>query len=131
MAHRHALAYLELAEQLDRAYDNELEEVLREQARQELDNWRAALEWSLNARGDLGLGQRLAGELYAAWTYFARREGRGWVSLAIECIDEGTPSKVIAKLNYTRARLASEFREVEVELTSSLIALELYARSRR
>jgi predicted ATPase/transcriptional regulator with XRE-family HTH domain len=126
VAQRHALAYLELAEQLDRAYDTELEDVLREQARQELDNWRAALEWSLNARGDLGLGQRLAGELYAAWTYFARREGRGWVSLAIECIDERTPSKVIAKLNYTRARLASEFREVEVELTSSLIALERY-----
>ena len=79
VAQRHALVYLDLAEQLERAYDTELEEVLREQARQELDNWRAALEWSLRARGDVVLGQRLAGELYAAWTYFARLEGRRWV----------------------------------------------------
>ena len=36
VAHRHALACLELAEQLERAYNNELEEVFREQGRQEL-----------------------------------------------------------------------------------------------
>ncbi|MGA7354420.1 MAG: helix-turn-helix domain-containing protein, partial [Candidatus Cybelea sp.] len=63
VAHRHALACLELAEQLERAYNNELEEVFLEQGRQELDNWRAALVWSLGARGDVALGQRLAGQL--------------------------------------------------------------------
>ncbi len=126
VAHRHALTCLVLAEQLERAYDTEFEAVLREQARQELDNWRAALEWSLGARGDVALGQRLAGELYPVWTLLSYLEGQRWVSSAIECIDERTPSKVIAKLNYTRARIASEFGEFEVELTSSQIALERY-----
>ena len=126
VAHRHALVCLDLAEQLERAYDNELEEVFLEQARQDLDNWRAALEWSLGARGDVALGQRLAGELDPAWPFFALLEGRRWVWSAIECIDERTPSKVIAKLNSTQARIASELGEFEVELTSSQIALERY-----
>ena len=126
VAHRHALACLELAEQLERAYNKELEEVFLEQARQELDNWRAALEWSLGARGDVALGQRLAGELDPAWPFVALLEGRRWVWSAIESIDERTPSKVIAKLNSTQARIASELGEFEVELTSSQIALERY-----
>ena len=126
VAHRHARACLELAEQLERAYDSESEGLLRDKAEQELDNWRAALEWSLGARGDVALGQRLAGELYPAWPFFAHLEGQRWVSLAIECIDERTPSKVIAKLNYTQTRIASELGEFEVELTSSQIALERY-----
>jgi predicted ATPase/transcriptional regulator with XRE-family HTH domain len=126
VAHRHALVCLDLAEQLERAYNNELEEVFLEQARQDLDNWRAALEWSLGARGDVALGQRLAGELDPAWPFFALLEGRRWVWSAIECIDERTPSKAIAKLNSTQARIASELGEFEVELTSSQIALERY-----
>ena len=126
VAHRHALVCLDLAEQLERAYNNELEEVFLEQARQDLDNWRAALEWSLGARGDVALGQRLAGELDPAWPFFALLEGRRWVWSAIACIDERTPSKVIAKLNSTQARIASELGEFEVELTSSQIALERY-----
>ncbi|MGC2407681.1 MAG: hypothetical protein WA431_14860, partial [Candidatus Cybelea sp.] len=126
VAHRHALACLELAEQLERAYNNELEEVFLEQGRQELDNWRAALEWSLGARGDVALGQRLAGQLDPAWPFVALLEGRRWVWSAIECIDERTPSKVIARLNSSQARIASELGEFEVELTSSQIALERY-----
>jgi predicted ATPase/transcriptional regulator with XRE-family HTH domain len=125
-AHRHALVCLELAEQLERAYDSESEGILRDEAEQELDNWRAALEWSLGARGDVALGQCLAGELYPAWPFFAHLEGRRWVSSAIECIDDRTPSKVIAKLNYTQTRIASELGEFEIELTSSQIALERY-----
>ncbi len=126
VAHRHARACLELAEQLDRAYDTELEGVWRDKAEQELDNWRAALEWSLGARADVALGQRLAGELDPAWPFFAHLEGQRWVSSAIECIDERTPSKVVAKLNYAQAGIASELGEFDVELTSSQIALERY-----
>ena len=126
VAHLHARACLELAEQLERAYDSEPEGLLRDKAEPELDNWRAALEWSLGARGDVALGQRLAGELYPAWPFFAHLEGRRWVWSAIGCIDERTPSKVIAKLNYAQTRIASELGEFEVELRSSQIALERY-----
>ncbi len=126
VGHRHARACLELAEQLERAYDSEPEGLLRDKAEQELDNWRAALEWSLGARGDVELGQRFVGELYPAWPFFAQLEGQRWVSSATERIDERTPSKVIAKLYYTQTRIASELGEFEVELTSSQIALERY-----
>jgi predicted ATPase/transcriptional regulator with XRE-family HTH domain len=126
VAHRHARTFLELAEQLERSYDSESEGLLRDRTEQELDNWRAALEWSLGARGDVALGRRLAGELYPAWPFFAHLEGQRWVSSAIECIDERTPLEVIAKLSYTQTIIASELGEFEVELTSSQIALERY-----
>ena len=112
-ARRHALVYLELAEQLERAYDSESEGILRDEIEQELDNWRAALEWSLGARGDVALGNAWQGNSHSL-VASRNLEGRRWVSSAIECIDDRTPSKVIAKLNYTQTRIASELGEFEL-----------------
>ena len=64
---RHALVCLELAERLERAFDSEVDAVWHALAREELNNWRAALHWALTERGDVLLGQQLVGKLNVAW----------------------------------------------------------------
>jgi hypothetical protein len=60
-ANRHAQAYLALAERLERVRDATNDPAWHAQAEAELDNWRAALEWTLDARREPIVGQRLAG----------------------------------------------------------------------
>lgn len=55
MAHRHASSYADFAERLRRAWDTTPDQPWISQAEAELENWRAALEWALGARGDVEL----------------------------------------------------------------------------
>ena len=126
VAQRHALAYLELAERFDRAYNTEFEGVWRGQSQRELDNWRTALQWALADRGDVVVGQRLAAKLAAVWCNFASLEGWRWIELAVELIDERTPSNVIARLNGAEAAIAPLLGELKVLLTSGESALVRY-----
>jgi predicted ATPase/DNA-binding XRE family transcriptional regulator len=126
VAEDHARAFLDVAEQLDAAYDTAADLVWTEHAREELDNWRAALEWALAARGDVVLGQRLVGELCMVWSLLAPAEGRRWVALALDLDDDGTPAIVRASIGYAGAGIANKLDENELELSSSGRALALY-----
>ena len=126
VAHRHVLACLELAERLDPAYDAEPDRVWRELAQDELDNWRAALEWALFDRGDVALGQQLVGALNVVWINVSPLEGRRWVTAALRLADEQTPTKVLASLAYAEATIAWRFREYNVQFTSSEVAIARY-----
>lgn len=123
VARRHALAYLELAERLDRTYDIELEEFCRAVAQEELDNWRAAMNWALTDCHDIVLGQRLVGELNVVWRNFATLEGRRWLLAALKVVDAQTPAIVLARLAYTEATIASILLEHDLQLTSSQRAI--------
>lgn len=125
-ARRHALVCLELAEQLERAFNSEADAVWRALAREELSNWRAALHWALTERGDVPLGQRLAGQLTLVWQYFARVEGRRWIALALELVGERTPPSVLASLAYAEATVAMLLREYNRQLSSALSAVARY-----
>ncbi len=122
VAQRHARAYLEVAEQLDGASDTRADS--RELLFPELDNWRAALEWALAARGDVALGQRLVG----VWQMDRRApvEARRWINLALDLVDEGTPAVVLARINYASASIAGVLYDAEMELASSEKAVALY-----
>jgi predicted ATPase/transcriptional regulator with XRE-family HTH domain len=126
VARRHALAYLELAEQLMRAYDATPERRWDSQASPELDNWRAALQWTLAARGDVVTGQRLVGVLLRVWTTFAYAEGRRWVRTALELVDEQTPPTVAAQLYLVEAAIADDFSEHAAALAAGKRALVRY-----
>ena len=126
VAQRHTLAYLELAAQLDRVFFYEPDEVLQVQAREELDNWRAALQWALDDHGDVLLGQQLAGELSALWHNVAPAEGQRWLNTALELVDERTPTSVLARLFYTKATIAMALGQNEVQLASSRNAIARY-----
>ena len=121
VAHRHARAYLELAQRLDRAYYCE-QETWQTLVHDELDNWRAALQWALPDRGDVLLGQQLTGELTTLWLYVAPAEGRRWLASAQELSDDRTPTSVLARLSYTEATIAHCFAQNDVLLASSRVA---------
>ena len=125
VAHRHALVYLDLAEELERACDTDPDWFWRERTG-ELDNFRAALAWALLGRGDVACGQRLVGALNQVWAYFAELEGRQWIASALELGDERTSPHVLAKLDYAQAAIAHMRSEVEEELASSEQALSRY-----
>ncbi|MGA8534116.1 MAG: helix-turn-helix domain-containing protein [Candidatus Tumulicola sp.] len=126
VARRHALAYLELAAQLDRVFCYEPDEVVQVQAHEELDNWRAALHWTMTDHGDVLLGQRLVGELCALWQNVAPVEGRRWLVRARELADEQTPASVLARLDYTEATIALVLHQAQVHLVGSRSAVARY-----
>ncbi len=126
VAHRHVQAYFQLAERLERMDESESEGVWRAIAREELDNWRAALTWTLTDRGDVLSGQRLVAELYMVWQRCALFEGRRWVDLAQKLVDERTPTTLLAELALMAAMIAAQFGEHKVQLASSESAIEHY-----
>jgi predicted ATPase len=127
VAHRHALACLQLTERLEHAYGCESDGVWRALAQEELDNWRTALQRGLTERRDVVLAQELVGALHMVWRHFACLEGRQWIASALELVDERTPASVVAGLHCAEGLIALELGEVNVMLASSESALASYA----
>jgi predicted ATPase/DNA-binding XRE family transcriptional regulator len=125
LAHRHALALIQVAERLDRDWYDAPERLWFREAEGELDNFRAALGWSLGERGDLRLGRLLAGALARVWYSFSPVEGRRWVRLAIDSIPEKTPADELAQLYIADAELCGALFESAASLASAKQALRL------
>jgi predicted ATPase/transcriptional regulator with XRE-family HTH domain len=125
ISHRHALACLKLAERLDRGFYYE-PKVVPALIREESDNWRAALRWALTGRGDVLLGQRLAGMLVILWQDFVPVEGQRWLDSALEPVDDLTPTIVVASLRYAEASVAMSLGRYKVWLESSRAAAAHY-----
>jgi predicted ATPase/transcriptional regulator with XRE-family HTH domain len=102
---RHARVFFEMAEELNAAAQANLDVLYRAMPGSELDNWRAALKWTLVARNDVRLGQKLAAELSSFWQTFGPIEGRRWLHIAAEQIDETTPVDILAALSYAQANV--------------------------
>ncbi len=105
IARAHAEAYLVLAERLHGAFDSTPDRVWLSQTEPELENWRAALAWSLGARNDVLLGQRLTAKLGDFWHSYGASEGLRWVRAALEMVDESTPALVVAQLDLAEGLL--------------------------
>ncbi|HEY5096189.1 MAG TPA: helix-turn-helix domain-containing protein [Candidatus Eremiobacteraceae bacterium] len=126
LARHHALVYLELAQQLERAPDTMPHRVWSAQANVELENWRAALDWSLGKRHDVAVGQRLAAAHRVIWRTFPLVEGRRWVRAALDLVDELTPPDLVARLEHAEAEGAQQFGERKVSLAAAERALARY-----
>ncbi|MGB8909754.1 MAG: helix-turn-helix domain-containing protein [Candidatus Cybelea sp.] len=126
VAHRHAHAYFQLAERLERMDQSESEGVWRVIASEELGNWRTALRWALADRGDIVLGQRLLGEFSVVWRSFASIEARRWLGSARELVDERTPTSVLAGLSLSEAMNATDFSEPKTMLSNAESAIASY-----
>jgi predicted ATPase/transcriptional regulator with XRE-family HTH domain len=124
---RHALAYLELAEQFEREAINAPDSAWLPRALAELENWRAALEWALEKRGDVIIGQRLAAARKLGWVLPAAEMQR-WVRAASELVDHGTPVPVVAQLQLAKATFAHQLAQRNVCLEAAEHALTLYRR---
>ena len=102
IARAHALAYLDLERRFERLWHSTPAQEWLALIEPNLENWRAALEWSLEARGDVPIGQELAA---LSGITFARilAEARRWVTAAQKTVDAGTPPAVIARLDLVQA----------------------------
>jgi predicted ATPase len=128
VARAHATAYLALAEELGESYESTPDRAWYSQARPELENWRSALAWTLGARGDLTLGQHLAGALGSIWNFFAPAEGRSWVRHAAQTVDAAANDAVIAKLDLAEAAHDATLYQYKAEYAAAEHALALYRR---
>ncbi len=125
LARRHALVCLEIARAYNRAADANLDELFRPKIASELENWRAALEWTLTAQNDVVLGQELAAELVTVWHTFAPVEGRRWLALA-EQAGGPTPPAILAALSLAQADVALLLGNSTAQLAYSRAALSYY-----
>jgi non-specific serine/threonine protein kinase len=123
---RHATAYCELAMRFESAFREMPDRDWHASARLELDNWRNALEWSLGARNDVLLGQRLAARLKPTWQRFGFAEGRRWIRRGLELVDAETPLDVSAELERAEAAISEELGEFGVSLAAALRATDRY-----
>lgn len=125
VSRRHAVTFLKTAERLDTAHCSERQDVWQRLRRVELDNWRAALQWSLRDGHDVTLGQRLVGKLSTLWQALPA-EGRRWVSRAIAAATPDASTDIAAALEFAAALIAHQFRENESQLAHSDHSATLY-----
>ncbi len=126
VARRHALVYLDLAEQRERAWSTTPELLWFSQATLELENWRAVLEWALARRGDVVLGQRLAALRMVIQHSFPDGETRRWVGAALDLVDELTPTSLVARLEHAEAESAQNIGQHKTALVAAQQALVRY-----
>ncbi len=122
VARAHAMAYLELAEHLEITHRTLPERAWLAQVQPELENWRAALAWAFEERGDALIGQRLAGALRWPWDYLGAAEGRRWVRRALEHAGNQTPPAVVARLDLAEALLDSKLLQLPASYAASMRA---------
>ena len=115
-----------MAERLNAAYDSQADDAWNESAKSELDNWRAALHWTLVERGDVALGQRLTGALALVWALVAPFDGQRWIALARDAGAGNIDPGVDADIDFAQAVMAGNLGEVELQLSSAVKALETY-----
>jgi predicted ATPase/class 3 adenylate cyclase len=127
IARAHADAYLALAERLNSLFDSTPDRVWLSQTEPELENWRAALAWSLGARNDVLLGQRLTAKLGDFWHSFGASEGLRWVRTALETVDETTPALVVAQLDLAEALLYESLGRIGLSYIPAERALSRFA----
>lgn len=126
VARAHARALFRLAEQLGDVSGTTPDRVWQAQAELELENFRAALSWAFGVRGDVLLGQRIAGTLRRVWSNLVTVEGRRWVQAALRCVTEDTPVSVLAGLDLAESLLAAALNQHKVSLRAGERALTRY-----
>ncbi len=126
VAQAHATAFLALAEKLGGSWETTPDREWFAELEPELENFRAALSWSLGERGNVLLGQRLAGALHQAWWSLATAEGRKWVQVARDLTDDQTPSPVLAGLDLAEAELSASLVQYTASRTACERALARY-----
>ena len=126
IARRHAQFFLDLAQQFEHGWHATPDREWLPGVQAELENWRAALEWSLREKRDIHLGQRFAGLPHVMWQSFTSVEARHWVRAALDLIDISTPNDLIARLEHANSEGAARFVEYKLSLSAAERALERY-----
>jgi predicted ATPase/DNA-binding XRE family transcriptional regulator len=123
VARAHAQAFLALAGENERLYGTASDDEWKAQAGPEIENWRAALAWSLVARGDVPLGIALTAALRWVWIAYADVEGREWTAKALAAAGPSTPPAVMAGLHLADAHVGARLSAYKVSYDAAQRAL--------
>jgi predicted ATPase/DNA-binding CsgD family transcriptional regulator len=105
LARRHAQYYGERARSSDKRFGMGSTAAWMASVEPDLENYRAALEWSLVEGRDVPLGGVIAGNLERLWTLAGLSgEARHWLELALKAISEDEHPAIAARLWLARAR---------------------------
>jgi non-specific serine/threonine protein kinase len=128
VARRHVLEYLAFAEHYVVTCRDRPGTTHYALGRNEIGNWRAAVQWALDERNDVLAGQRLVAELVCSWGGSAvLSDGRRWVPTCLDLVDEQTPPDVVAKLRYAEAAIAMHLHiHHKLQLASAQEAIAYY-----
>jgi len=106
LARKHAEFYRSIAQDADVNFHKIPQADWYARLRDQTENFRSALQWSLGERQAAALGGAIAGALERFWYETGRLgEGRHWITRALELIDEKTSPEVAARLWLARAVL--------------------------
>jgi predicted ATPase len=123
---RHARAFAEIADRAYVEFDTAPSPDWLSRNKLEIDNLRAALDWTLGRGGDVGTGAAIAG---SAGSIFLRlsllREGIGWGERALLFAD-GLTSEVRARIHYVLSMLHHNQGANQAALMAARKAVELY-----
>nr|MDQ6930837.1 tetratricopeptide repeat protein [Candidatus Eremiobacteraeota bacterium] len=128
VAARHAKYYRALADVSDKKWSDTPAKQWIAPLRIELDNFRAALTWSLSGGADVLEGITLLGLLEAFWWDAQPIEGRRWIAEALPHLAQIDAPVQVAKFWLTAANVALTLRQQKEALTNADRALESYAR---
>ena len=128
VARAYVCALLALSQRFDYVMELKPDRVWRSLTAVGVGNWRAAMEWALEARGDVRTGQELAASRGVSWFGQTPGESRHWVREALQSCNEETPLTLRAKLELTVSRFATALGELEsnAALEAGKRALLLY-----
>lgn len=125
LSRRHARSFLDVAKRLDAEWYTANEKAWFHEAEAELDNFRVALGWSLGERNDVENGRVLAAALTRVWYSLSPVEGRRWVRVALESVDDQTSPATVGELHIAEARLCGALAEYKGSLASAERALQM------
>jgi predicted ATPase/DNA-binding XRE family transcriptional regulator len=128
VARRHVLAYLELARRFVRREQHHA--VYYAHPRDEIGNWRGAVQWALAEGNELLIGQRLVAKVVSLWagTPDLLGDARRWIPAALDLVNERTPPSVVAELKLAEAHLAMHLDHHTLQLSSAREAIAYYRR---
>lgn len=126
VAHRHLLACLSLAEGFARRDGHYTE--YYSYPRDEIGNWRNAVQWGLGERNDVLAAQRLVSEVVYLWggTAPLLSDARRWIPAALGHANKQTPPELFAKLRLAEAHLAMHLDNHTLQLASADHAVTYY-----
>jgi predicted ATPase len=127
-ADRHAAHFATVATHAYHEFDSRLPTGWLERLAPDLDNFRAALEWTLDGPGDRRAGAQLAadcGPIYLRLGLLA--EGLHWCETARHM--DGVPPSAAARIEYVCSMLQNNLRDYKAALESADRAVLLYRRS--
>lgn len=105
---RHARFFCGMAQAADEASSTLPREALLAALEPDLDNFRAALEWTLKKRRNILAGAAICGSLEQLWYASGLSgEGRSWIGIALGCIEEREHPALAARLWLAQSLLFS------------------------